>query len=159
MFIWQKIQGLNVARKITYNSEKGGGSCLFGLSIYSHISLNEIQHFVTHFSWIIGYPHSAGSFITCIEHRYPVLLFKACFYFLDQYTRKCINFTHLSHKPIKLCVIYSKWKTKISGINNRGHVITMKRKWGLIFHHTNPVNIENITPTPTNLSQQSIILV
>jgi hypothetical protein len=46
----KKIQGLNVARKITYNSEMGGGSCLFGLSIYSHISLNEIQHFATHFS-------------------------------------------------------------------------------------------------------------
>ena len=24
---------------------------------------------------------------------------------LVQYTRKCINFTHVSHKPIKLCVI------------------------------------------------------
>ena len=53
----------------------GGGSCLFGLSIYSHISLSEIQHFATHFSWRIGYPQSAGSLITCIEHRYPVLLF------------------------------------------------------------------------------------
>jgi hypothetical protein len=35
---------------------------------------------------------------------------KTCFYFLVQYTRKCINSTHLSHKPIQLCVIYSKWK-------------------------------------------------
>ena len=34
---------------------------------------------------------------------------KMCFNFLVQYTRKCINFTHLRHKPIKLCVIYSKW--------------------------------------------------
>jgi hypothetical protein len=33
-----------------------------------------------------------------------------CFYFLVQYTRKCINFNHLSHKSITLCVIYSKWK-------------------------------------------------
>ena len=31
-----------------------------------------------------------------------------CLYFLVQYTQKCINFTHLSHKPIKLCVIYLK---------------------------------------------------
>ena len=35
---------------------------------------------------------------------------KTCFYFLVQYTRKCINSTHLSNKPIQLCVIYSKWK-------------------------------------------------
>jgi hypothetical protein len=53
---------------------------------------------------------------------------KTCFYFLVQYTRKCINFTHLSNKPIQLCVIYSKWKTIILGINNRGHMITLKRK-------------------------------
>ena len=33
-----------------------------------------------------------------------------CFCFLVQYTRKCINFNHLSNKPIKLCGIYSKWK-------------------------------------------------
>ena len=38
---------------------------------------------------------------------------KTCFYFLVQYTRKCINSTHLSHKPIQLCVIYSKWKIYI----------------------------------------------
>jgi hypothetical protein len=35
---------------------------------------------------------------------------KNVFYFLVQYTQKCINFNHLSHKPITLCVIYSKWK-------------------------------------------------
>jgi hypothetical protein len=35
---------------------------------------------------------------------------KTCFYFLVQYTRTCINVTHLSHKPITLCGIYSKWK-------------------------------------------------
>jgi len=53
---------------------------------------------------------------------------KACFYFLVQYTRKYIIFTHLSHKPIKLCVNYSKRKKMILGINHRGHVITLKRK-------------------------------
>ena len=44
---------------------------------------------------------------------------KTCFYFLVQYTRKCINSTHLSNKPIQLCVIYSKWK-KIY-IRNQSH--------------------------------------
>jgi hypothetical protein len=53
---------------------------------------------------------------------------KTCFYFLVQYTRKCINSTHLSHKPIQLCVIYSKWKKNTLGINHRGHVVTLKRK-------------------------------
>ena len=33
-------------------------------------------------------------------------------YVLVQYTRKCIYFTHLSHKPIKLCVIYSNEKNR-----------------------------------------------
>jgi hypothetical protein len=28
-----------------------------------------------HRTWRIGYPQSAGSFITCIEHRYAVVLF------------------------------------------------------------------------------------
>jgi hypothetical protein len=28
---------------------------------------------------------------------------KTCFYFLVQYTRKCINSTHLSHKPTIMC--------------------------------------------------------
>ena len=51
-----------------------------------------------------------------------------CFYFLVQYARTCINFNHLSHKPIKLCVIYKKWKEIILGINHRGHLITVKRK-------------------------------
>jgi hypothetical protein len=55
-------------------------------------------------------------------------IIKTSFYFLVQYTRKCINFTHLSHKPIKLCGIYSRWKKNILGINHRGHVITLKRK-------------------------------
>ena len=27
-----------------------------------------------HRTWRIGYPQSAGSFITCIEHRYAVVL-------------------------------------------------------------------------------------
>jgi hypothetical protein len=39
-----------------------------------HSFLNEVQHFATHFSWRIGYPQSASSFITCIEHRYAVVL-------------------------------------------------------------------------------------
>jgi hypothetical protein len=52
---------------------------------------------------------------------------KTCFYFLVQYTRKCINSTHLSNIPIQLCVIYSKWFFLL-GINHRGHVITLKRK-------------------------------
>ena len=52
-----------------------------------------------------------------------------CFYFLVQYTLKYINCNQLSHKPIKLCVIYSKWKKKyILGINHRDHMITLKRK-------------------------------
>ena len=29
---------------------KRGASCIFGLSIYSHIKLNEIQNFAKHFS-------------------------------------------------------------------------------------------------------------
>jgi hypothetical protein len=29
----------------------------------------------TDFSWRIWYPQSAASFITCIEHRYAVVLF------------------------------------------------------------------------------------
>jgi hypothetical protein len=33
-----------------------------------------MQHIATHFSWGIGYPQFAGSFITCIEHRYAVVL-------------------------------------------------------------------------------------
>ena len=53
---------------------------------------------------------------------------KTCFSFSVQYTWKCINFTHLNHKPIKLCMIYSKWKKILLGINHRGHVITLKRK-------------------------------
>jgi hypothetical protein len=45
-----------------------------------------------------------------IVHQLKIHKKKPCFYFLVQYTRKCINSTHLSHKPIQLCVIYSKWK-------------------------------------------------
>ena len=51
---------------------------------------------------------------------------KTCFSFTVQYTWKCMNFTHLNHKPIKLCMI-SKWKKILLGIklvrNNRkrGH--------------------------------------
>ena len=57
---------------------------------------------------------------------------KTCFYFLVQYTPKCINFTHLSHKPIKLCVIYSKWKKIILGINRRGdHIKEKVASWSL----------------------------
>jgi hypothetical protein len=45
-----------------------------------------------------------------VVHQLKIHKKTSCFYFLVQYTRKCINLTHLSHKPIKLCVIYPKWK-------------------------------------------------
>jgi hypothetical protein len=38
---------------------------------------------------------------------------KTYFSFSVQCTWKCINFTHLNHKPITLCMIYSKWKQNI----------------------------------------------
>jgi hypothetical protein len=51
---------------------------------------------------------------------------KTCFSFSVQYTWKCINFTHLNHKPIN--IMYDLLKMKKNIINHRGHVITLKRK-------------------------------
>ena len=77
--------------------------------------------FVPH-SYLVSLSHKVGVFLEetiCyfIYAKFAVMLrlsinWKSIKknYVLVQYTRKCINFTHLSHKPIKLCVIYSKWK-------------------------------------------------
>ena len=46
-----KNTGIERSKKHSIELGKGGGgSYIFGLSIYWHISLNEIQHFATHFS-------------------------------------------------------------------------------------------------------------
>ena len=74
-FHMAKNTGIGRSKKNPIELGKRGISCIFGLSIYSHIYLSEIQHFATHFSWRIGYPESTGSFITCIEHAYVVVLF------------------------------------------------------------------------------------
>ena len=64
---------------------------------------------------------------------------KTSFYFLVQNTRKCINFIHLSHKPIKLCVIYSNWK-KINIRNqsqrSRDHIKEKVASWPLKLNRT-----------------------
>jgi hypothetical protein len=45
-----KHTGIERSKKNPVELGKGGGSCIFGLSIYSHISLTEIEQFATYFS-------------------------------------------------------------------------------------------------------------
>ena len=70
-----KKTGIERSKNNPIELEKSFFCCIFDLSIYSHIQLNEIQHFATHFSWRIGYTESSGSYITYIEHRCAVVLF------------------------------------------------------------------------------------
>ena len=59
---------------------------------------------------------------------------KTCFSYSVQYTRKCINFTHLNNKPIKLCMIYSKWKKNIirnQSQRSRDHINEKVASWPL----------------------------
>ena len=103
--------------------------------------------FVPH-SCLVSHSHKVGVFLELaiyyfIDAKFAVMLrlsiswksiTKTCFYLLVQYTRKCINFTYLSHKPITLCVIYSKWKTNIirnQSQRSRDHIKEKVASWPL----------------------------
>ena len=81
--------------------------------------------------------HSISSFTYAVMLRQSTKenpLKKTCFYFSVQYTRKCINFTHLNHKPVKLCMIYSKWKINIirnQSQRSRDHIKEKVASWPL----------------------------
>jgi hypothetical protein len=106
----------------TSNKGTNALNCFYRNSLYWHIfppHVNKRRRKKCIFLFIIkGYQtmNSVMSIRGLLFHQsfnLKLSIKKTCFYFLVQYTRKCINFTHVSDKPIKLCVIYWKWKKNI----------------------------------------------